>query len=243
MGIAGRARGVHARARLDRNGKGAGRNVETNMAKTLSTLVGISLVAVLLALGRGAAQTGLSTADHPAVGSYFGKAVQLCPSGVAPSACVEGRPATALLMTPTLTSDGLFVADDSFTLLGAPFGPHATAHGKWVPTSRTEFIADYVFMTRPYPPVASGVAVTGVRARWQARVLDADTLVGWVNAYFLDPVPVDWERLATEGAYPTFPPEGQAFITAHDNFIKDPSLCRTAGCPQVFKFTLKRIRQ
>lgn len=213
------------------------------MAKTLGTLLGISLIAVLLAFGRGAAQTALSTADHPAVGSYFGKAVQLCPSGVAPSACVEGRPASALLMTPTLTSDGLFVADDSFTLLLAPYGPHATAHGSWVPTSKTEFTAEYVFMTRPFPPVASGVSVTGVRASWQAKVIDPDTVVGWVNAYFLDPVPVEWERLATENAYPTFPQEGYQFVTAHPNFIKDPSLCRTAGCPQVFKFTLKRVRR
>jgi len=218
--------------------------MERNMAKTISVFVGIAALAVMLTFGRGAAQTRLSTADHPAVGSYFGEAIQVCPSGVAPSACVDGRPASGLFMTPTLTGDGLIVADDSLTLLGAPFGPHSCAHGSWVPTSRTEFTADYVFLTRPFPPVASGVAVTGLRARWQAKVVDADTLQGWVNAYFLDPAPITWTRLARESDFPVLPPEASGFITPPSGeFIKDPSLCRTDGCPQVFKFTLKRVRQ
>ncbi len=213
------------------------------MAKTTHAFVGIATAAVLLASGRGAAQTTLSTADHPAVGSYFGKAIQVCPSGVSPSACANGQPAAALLMTPTLLSDGLFIADDSFTMLGPPFGPHATAHGTWTPTSRTEFTAEYVFMTNPYPPVVGGVFVSGVRARWLATVVDADTIVGWVNAYFLNSVPVTWERLVLERDFPVFPPQASGFVTPPGDFIKDPSLCRTAGCPQVFKFTLKRIRK
>jgi hypothetical protein len=213
------------------------------MAKTTGVCVGILAIAVLLAFAHGAAQTKLSTADHPAVGSYYGEAVQVCPSGVSPSACAGGRPASALLMTPTLLSDGLFVADDSLDLLGAPFGPHTTAHGSWIPTSPTEFTAEYVFMTNPYPPVASGVAASGVRARWQAKVIDPDTLVGWVNAYFLDPVPVKWTRLVLENDFPTLPPEAAPFYAAAGDFIKDPSLCRTEECPQVFKFTLKRIRR
>ena len=146
-------------------------------------------------------------------------------------------------MTPTLIADGLFVADDSFALLGAPFGPHTTAHGTWVPTSRTEFTAEYVFMTNPYPPAASGVSVSGLRARWLAKVVDADTVVGWVNAYFLNPVPVTWERLVVDADFPVFPSEATGFVRPPGDFIKDPSLCRTAGCPQVFKFTLKRIRR
>ncbi|RPJ84953.1 MAG: hypothetical protein EHM13_02600 [Acidobacteria bacterium] len=214
------------------------------MAKMTGVWVGIPAIAVVLAFGlRGAAQTTLSTTGHPAVGSYYGLAVQVCPSGVAPSACVDGRPAAALLMTPTLVSDGLFVADDSLALLGAPFGPHTTAHGSWVPTSGTEFSAEYVFMTNPFPPMASGVSASGLRARWQGKVVDADTLVGWVNAYFLNPVPVRWTRLILEEDFPTLPPEAAPFYTAPGGFIKEPSLCRTDGCPQVFKFTLKRIRQ
>lgn len=85
-------------------------------------------------------------ATHPAVGSWFGKAIRLCLSGAVPSACVGGQPAIALFMTPTLTGDGRFLGNDSLALGSAPFGPHTTAHGTWVPTSSTEFIADYVFM-------------------------------------------------------------------------------------------------
>jgi hypothetical protein len=59
--------------------------MERNMAKISRVCAGVLLVAVLLAFGRGAAQTKLSTADHPAVGSWFGKAIQVCPQGVAPS--------------------------------------------------------------------------------------------------------------------------------------------------------------
>jgi hypothetical protein len=216
--------------------------MKKNIAKTTGVLVAISAAAVLLVHGRGTAQTGISTATHPAVGSYYGQAIQICPSGVAPSACADGRPATSLLMTPTLTADGLFVADDSLTLLPAPYGNHSTAHGSWVPTSPTEFTAEYVFMTKPYPPPASGVAAAGVRARWQAQAIDADTLVGWVNAYFLDPVPIRWSRLVLESDFPTLPEEARPFYTPPGDFIKDPSLCRTEECPQVFKFTLKRIR-
>ena len=217
--------------------------METNMKKTTGVLVGISALAVMLAFGRGAAQTRLSTAGHAAVGSYFGKAIQVCPSGVAPSACSGGRPAAALFMTPTLTPDGLFVADDSFTLLPAPAGNHSTAHGTWDPTSSTDFTAEYVFMTKAYPPAASGVSIAGVRARWVAKVVDADTLEGWVNAYFLDAVPVEWARLVRDDEFPTLPPEATPFFTSPSGFIRDPSLCRTEGCPQVFKFTLKRIRK
>jgi len=176
--------------------------------------------------------------DHPAMGSYYGKAIQVCPAGVAPSACANGQPATALLMTPTLTGDGLFVADDSFTLLPPPFGPHATAHGTWNPTSSTDFTAEYVFLTRTFPPLEG--TISGVRARWVAKVLDANTLVGWVNAYFLGPVPVTWTPLADD-EFPAFPTQGLPFVTSPVGFIKDPAQCLGAGCPQVFKFTLKRI--
>ena len=104
------------------------------------------------------AQTKVNTADHSAVGAYSGKAM-----------------------------DGRFVADDSTTLLGAPFGPHTTAVGTWTPTSNTEFTAEYIFMANAFPPPKDGVSVSGLRARWLATVIDADTVVGWVNADFLSP--------------------------------------------------------
>jgi hypothetical protein len=217
--------------------------MEGNMAKTMRVLVGVSALAVLLVFGRGAAQTKLSPANHPAVGSYFGEAVQVCPSGVAPSACGYGaQPAAVLLMTPTLTADGLLVADDSLTLLPEPFGPHATAHGTWTPTSSTDFTAEYVFMTKTIPPPASGTTASGARARWQATVSDPDTLNGWVNAYFLSPVPVKWQRLVLDTDFPVLPPESSGFITNPGPFIRDPNLCPTDRCAKVFKFTLKRVR-
>jgi hypothetical protein len=214
-----------------------------NMVKTAGVFVAISALAILLAFGRGAAQTKLSPADHPAVGSYFGEAIQVCASGVAPSACGLGaQPAGVLLMTPTLTADGLIIADDSLTLLPEPFGPHATAHGTWTPTSSTDFTAEYVFMTKTYPPPVGGFTASGARARWQATVSDPDTLNGWVNAYFLDPVPVRWQRLVLDTDFPVLPSEASGFITDPGPFVKDPNLCRSDRCAKVFKFTLKRIR-
>jgi hypothetical protein len=32
-------------------------------------------------------------------------------------------------------------------------------------------------------------------------------------------------------------------FTLPGGFVKDPSLCKTAGCPLVFKFTVKRLPQ
>jgi len=214
------------------------------MAKTVRVCVGFAALAALLLIVRlGTAQTKISTAGHAAVGSYFGMAIQVCPSGVAPSACANGQPASALFMTPTVLADGLFVADDSFALLGAPFGPHLSAHGSWEPFSPTEFTADYVFMSNPYPPVASGVAIAGLRARWLAKVVDAETVTGYVNAYFLPPVPVVWQPLVRASDFPVLPPEAAPFYTSPSGYVTDPSLCRTADCPLVFKFTLKRIRK
>jgi hypothetical protein len=61
-------------------------------------------------------------------------------------------------------------------------------------------------------------------------VIDADTVVGWVNAYFLDPVPVTWERLVLDDDFPTLPGEAAPYYAPAGDFVfvKDPSLCRTA---------------
>jgi hypothetical protein len=176
--------------------------------------------------------------DHPAVGSWFGKAIQLCQQGVAPSACAGGQPANALFMTPTLTADGLFLGNDSFALLPAPFGPHTTAHGSWAPISATEFSAEYVFMTPTFPPVANNV--TGYRFRWFAQVINADTAVGYVNLYTLPNVPLTWTPLGPD-EFPYFPPEAYPFVTPPTGIVKDPTTCWTTGCPLVFKFTIKRV--
>jgi hypothetical protein len=213
--------------------------MERNMLKITRVFAGVVLLAVLLAFGRGAAQTKLTTAGHPAVGSWFGKAIQVCPQGVAPSACATGHPALALHMMPTLTADGLFFGDDSSSIIEPPYGPHTTAYGTWVPTSPTEFTAEYFFMTRTYPPTAASTS-SGVRARWSAQVISADTAIGWVNAYFLDPTPVTWTPLL-ENEFPAFPSGALPFVAPPAAFIKEPNQCLTTGCPLVFKFTLKRI--
>lgn len=74
---------------------------------------------------------------HPAVGSWFGKAVQLT-GGVTPG--------LALFMTPTIGADGTFLGNDSLALGAPPFGPHTTAHGSWAQSGRDSIVADYVFM-------------------------------------------------------------------------------------------------
>jgi len=183
--------------------------------------------------------TSINPATHPAVGSWFGRAVEVCPQGVAPSACANGQAASALYMTPTLTADGLFLGNDSFALLPAPFGPHTTAHGSWTPTSTTEFTAEYVFMANTYPPT-SNATVTGYRFRWQAQVISSDTAVGYVNLYVLPAVPIVWTPLQPD-EFPSLPSEALAVVTPPVGVVKDPSTCMTAGCPLVFKFTIKRV--
>ncbi|OFW18772.1 MAG: hypothetical protein A3H97_04350 [Acidobacteria bacterium RIFCSPLOWO2_02_FULL_65_29] len=206
----------------------------------LVTLVASATLVVLVpaAIRSGNAQTTVSTGTHRAVGSWFGKAVQVCLPGAVPSACFNGQPAVVLFMTPTLTGEGLFVADDSLTLGGAPFGPHTTAHGQWFATSAAEFTADYTFMLRPFPPVAD--SITALRARWLGQVANADTLVGWVNAYLQPAVPLAWTRLL-DSEFPAFPNEAAGIVTSPRGFVRDPALCRTPGCPLVFKFTVKRV--
>ncbi len=178
---------------------------------------------------------------HPAVGSWFGKAMEVCAQGVAPSACGNGQPAGILFMTVTITADGLFVGDDSLTLLETPFGPHGTAHGSWLPVNGTEFTADYVFLTKTFPPKVANT-FSGARARWEAQAFDSNTLIGWVNAYFLDPVPIGWAPMQFN-EFPTIPTESKGFLAPSTPFYKDPGQCLTDGCPRVFKFTLKRVQQ
>lgn len=175
-----------------------------------------------------------------AVGSFFGKAIQLCPVGTAPAACSSAGPALALWMTPTMTSDGIFLGDDSFALGSAPFGPHTGAHGQWFPTSKTEFTADYTFMLNTFPPVKDTISITGLRFRWAGIVADKNTLQGWVNLYFNQGMVPVWSELLND-QFPVLPPEADGVVTPPTGFVKDPSLCKTSGCPLVFKFTVKRI--
>ena len=200
----------------------------------------IALGVLLFSLGassRGAAQNVNRPIDpfqpsHPVVGSWFGKAVQLCPD---PALC----PQVALYMTPTLLADGQFIGNDDLTLGGAPFGPHTVAHGHWIRTSRTAIIADYVFMLPSFPPTPTPTT-SALRFRWQAEVTDRNTMIGYVNIYLFPPIPVNWEPLGID-QYPTIPPEAQAIVTSPTGFVKDPLTCTAPGCPLVFKFKIHRV--
>ena len=176
-----------------------------------------------------------ATTNHAAVGSWFGKAVQVCTDPGAPD-CFK----VTLFMTPSLFADGTFLGYDSLDLAGPPFGPHGTAHGKWVPVNRTEIVADYVLIQSPFPAPASP-AVGANRFRWNAAVVDDDTMVGYVNVYPFPPIPLDWENLTRVDQFPAFPKEALGIVTAPQGFVKDPKQCQVPGCPLVFRFRIKRI--
>ena len=187
------------------------------------------LLAAQVAVGQNHPNPALQP-QHPAVGSWFCKAVQLCPSGGCPGGAIT------LYMTPTLFADGSFNGNDSLTLAGPPFGPHTVAYGKWVRTSPTGIIADYVFML-PGPVPSTIIAP---RFRWQAQVTDSNTMVGWVNIYFSFPIPLDWESLPA-GQFPTIHPNAQIALTPPTTFYTDPNTCTSPGCPVVVKFTIRRV--
>jgi len=177
---------------------------------------------------------------HQAVGSWFGIATQVCAANLAPVACFNGQPPTVLFMTPTLFPDGSFNGNDSLTLAGPPFGPHTVAYGRWIPTSATEIVADYVFMMNTFPPTASPT-ISGARFRWSAQVISQDTMVGYVNVYFDWGIPIVWTRLAAD-AFPAIPNEALPLITSPAGFFKEPGECTSAAtCPLIFKFTIKRV--
>ena len=94
-------------------------------------------------------------------------------------------------------------------------------------------------MLNVYPPPGDG-SILALRFRWSAQVLDKNTLVGFVNAYFSSPIPVTWTSLFSN-EFPAFPAQGNVVVTAPTSFVRDPTLCQTAGCPLVFKFTVKRV--
>jgi hypothetical protein len=174
---------------------------------------------------------------HPAIGSWFGKAIQLC-ANPNPPACSQ----ISLFMTPTLTADGQFVGNDSLALGGPPFGPHTTAHGRWIPTSNSGIIADYVFMLNGTPLAGNAPTLTVLRFRWHATVVKWDTMQGYVNIFFGADVPLGWVSLGTTD-FPVLPNEAQATLTPPANFYTDAAGCSSGPptCPLIFKFTIKRI--
>ena len=128
--------------------------------------------------------------------------------------------------------------NDSLALGGPPFGPHTTAHGKWIATSPTDIVADYVFML----PASSASKVSALRLRWEASVIRWDTMVGYVNIFFGPEVPMTWENI-TPGNFPALPGEATPLITAPTRFYRDPAGCPSGppACPLIFRFTIKRV--
>ena len=209
------------------------------LVKGLATIACVLVAVVVLASMRRSTVKAADFLYHPIVGSWFGKAVQLCVSA-APSACVGGNPAITLLMTPSLYGDGNFLGNDSLTLGGAPFGPHTTAHGSWTPTSSTAFVTDYAFMLPTFPPPPGGPTIQGLRFRWSGNVINPNTTVGFVNIYFSTPIPLTWQGLLGN-EFPTFPAEANSIVTTPVGVVTDPTTCTQPGCPLVFKFTIKRV--
>jgi len=172
----------------------------------------------------------------PWIGSWFGKAEQLCAT---PATCQN----VSLFMTPTLTSDGLFLGNDSLALGGPPFGPHTTAHGQWIATSPTAFVADYIFMLPGTAATTTAPAtLTVLRFRWQAAATEFNTLQGYVNIFFGPNVPETYETL-TGTQFPVIPAAADFALTPPLNFYTDPTTCSSGppACPLIFKFTIQRV--
>ncbi len=203
--------------------------------------LGIVIAVAVAGAHPGVAQNkALATSSHPIVGAWIGSGAQVCPSGVAPSACWNGTAAGALMVMPTFTSDGHFFADDTLTLAGPPFGPHSAEHGNWTATSGTDFTAVDVFIANPFPPSQGHTAL--FLARWTGTVNNDGTVTGWFDGYPQPPVPVSWTQLVGN-EFPAFPAEAGGVVDGGpaSSFVKDPTLCVTPNCPIVFKFTLKRL--
>ena len=195
-----------------------------------------SIAVPCIAVGLSAAEPFFAQAvqiPHPAIGSWFGKADQICAN---PATCQN----VVLFMTPTLTQDLEFVANDNLALGGPPFGPHTTAHGRWVPTDSHSIVADYVFML---PGTATPPTLTVLRFRWQATVTDFNTMQGYVNIFFGPNVPLVWDNL-TASQFPPIPSEAVPALTAPLSFYTDPASCASGppACPLMFKFTVKRVQ-
>jgi hypothetical protein len=174
--------------------------------------------------------------QHPAIGSWYGKAVQMCPEPL--SAC----PKAVLTMTPTMTSDGHFLGNDTFAIAGAPFGPHTTAHGIWLAVSPTKITADYVFMNIAFPP-GNFPSTGAARFRWQAEAVDDNTMVGFVNFWPGPPVPTVWESLPGPNDFPTLPQELREVVVCPKTFVTDPKQCTfSPQCPLIFKFKILRVQ-
>jgi len=168
--------------------------------------------------------------------------VEVCLPGNNPQVDCAGLgfPAVTIFMTPSFYADGNFLGNDSLALGTAPFGPHTTAHGEWVPTSRNQFVADIVFLLNPFPPPA--LPSTGaVHIKYAATVINPLTMVGYVNIYFFPPLELSWEQLSAD-QFPTLPGLVYGIAAPPPKVFTDQAQCPNVGlCPLVFKFKVTRV--
>ncbi len=175
--------------------------------------------------------------NHPAVGAWFGKAEETCVGPPATNCAGLGIPAISIFMTPSFYADGNFLGNDSLAIAGAPFGPHTTAHGQWVPTGHNKLQADIVFML----PAPVATSVSAVHIKYAATVISHDTMVGYVNLYVaFPPLPLSWEALG-QNQFPDLTGTPEDLVTSPNEVYTDQSQCTTSGCPLVFKFKVLRV--
>jgi len=174
--------------------------------------------------------------SHPAVGAWFGMAVEDCIGDPATNCGGLGLPAITMFMTASFFADGNFLGNDSLAIGSAPFGPHTTAHGQWVQTSPDGLVADVVFLL----PAPISSSTSGVHIKYSATVISPMEMVGYVNIYVaFPPLSLAWQQLGP-GEFPTLSDTANALVAAPEGIFTQQSQCTAVGCPLVFRFTAQR---
>lgn len=174
--------------------------------------------------------------SHPAVGAWFGMAMEDCIGDPATNCAGLGIPALTFFMTESFFADGNFLGNDSWAVGGPPFGPHTTAHGRWVQTSPDGLVADAVFLL----PAPISSAISGVHIKYSATVISPMEMVGYVNLYItFPPLPLAWQQLGP-GEFPTLSNTAKDLAVAPEGIFTAQSQCTAQGCPLVFRFTAQR---
>ncbi len=178
---------------------------------------------------------------HPALGSWFGRAVPIGPCTPGSAGCLLPPD---LFMVLNIADDGSFIGNDSLT-----FGAlHTTAHGQWIPLSRTQISANYVVLAGSSSFAASKASADGTlpvttpflgafRMRWLADSIDLTHMEGFVNVYFFP------FNVAGSVDQTTWVPTPDPLMNLGP-FITDKNLSQcdpTKGCLGVFKFKIRRV--
>ncbi len=218
--------------------------------KNLTTLLVLGCVFTLLCLSstNAVAQSTPSFSFgrwHPALGSWFGRAVPIGPCTPGTAGCPLPP---ELFMVLNISDDGNFIGNDSLA-----FGAlHTTAHGQWLPVTRSQITANYVVLAgssafaNPKPQADGTLAVTtpflgAFRMRWLANSVDTNNMEGFVNVWFF---PFNDPAKGIANINPTTWVPIPDPLTDLGPFITDQNLsvCNPAqGCLGVFKFKIRRV--